>query len=103
MQLKTIGESSIVVKTIDNIISKTSAMSKSMSGFKLQTAQLVDGLNGYSTETAKTAISSVASFKAFLILLQNSSKTSSSYLKMFLSSSFKNSALTSSLDTCTHL
>ena len=57
MQLKTIGESSIVVKTIDNIISKTSAMSKSMSGLKLQTIQLVEGLSGYSTEAIKTAIS----------------------------------------------
>lgn len=57
MQLKTVGESINVTKTIDNIISKTSAMSKSMSGFKLQTIQLAEGLSGYSTEAIKTAIS----------------------------------------------
>lgn len=56
MQLKTIGESLGVTKTINDIISKTAIMSKSMSGFKLQTIQLSEGLKNYSTEAIKTAI-----------------------------------------------
>lgn len=55
-ELKTVGESLEVSKVIEDIITKTKAMGNTMAGFKLQSLQLAESLNGYSIEAIKASI-----------------------------------------------
>lgn len=56
-QLKTLGESSNAIKTLNDIVSKTEILNKGMAGTKLATQTIVDSMSKYSIEATKTAIS----------------------------------------------
>lgn len=56
MQLKTLGESLTVVKTIDNVVKSCSYLRGSFNENAIISQKLVIALNGYSTEAIKAAI-----------------------------------------------
>lgn len=57
MQLKTIGESLNVVKTIESTLKTTSGLTNVCGGAAVQAQKLALALKGYSTEAVKMAIS----------------------------------------------